>query len=192
MWHSKTTRRQKLLKKLIQCAAPRETFWNFNYFIALISSIFTVFQCEPEKGKWDRPRARKQRRKSEWVEVIYFRVVDYSHSLLWLFGPRNRVVLDCGKLDYTTLSCPINYPPVWGINPSYLPMPSLWNYSPFSDGWRVSNPALENIGEQMKRPPPSPTRSNQKGLFHIQLKLYRINYQAWIHLSYCWKVITQA
>lgn len=107
------------------------------------------------------------------------------YSLLELFGPRNRVVLDCGKLDYTTLSCPINYPPVWGINPSYLPMPSLWNYSPFSDGWRVSNPALENIGEQMKRPPPTPTQSNQKGLFHIQLKLYRINYQAWIRLSYC-------
>lgn len=88
MWHSKTTRRQKLLKKLIQCAAPRETFLNFNYFIALISSIFTVCQCEPQKGKGDRPRARKQRRKSEWVKVIYFGVVDYSLLSTRTFWPQ--------------------------------------------------------------------------------------------------------
>ena len=146
MQHSKTTWRQKLLKKRIRCAAPRETFLTFNYFIALIFAIFTVFWCEPEERKGDRARQRGGRR--EWgVGGILWRcglrsVFVRSFWSARVRSPRTRVVTDRGKQDYTILSLPINYLPVWGNKFSLSRCAIAVAYSPFKSNsgeyWRAN------------------------------------------------------
>ncbi|KAM7372814.1 hypothetical protein PAMP_007711 [Pampus punctatissimus] len=65
-------------------------------------------------------------------------------------SPRTTVVTDGEKQDYTTLSHPINYPSVWGNKFSLSQRAIAVDVFTFSDGWGVSNPTLEDIGEQSK------------------------------------------
>lgn len=174
MQHSKTTWRQKLLKKRIGCAAPRESFLTFNYFIALIFAIFTVFWCEPEERKEDRARQRRRREGGGLLWRCGLRSV-FVRSF-WsasVRSPRTRVVTDRGKQDYTILSLPINYLPVWGNKFSLSRCAIAVEYSPFL---MVGELQIQLWGILESRLLPStatPTLSNQEGFFHTQLKLYR-------------------
>lgn len=44
------------------CGARKNFFLTFNYFVALIFSIFTAFHWEPKKRRGDRTRARQRKR----------------------------------------------------------------------------------------------------------------------------------
>lgn len=132
-------------KKLIHCSVPRETFPTFNYFIALIFSIFTVFQCEPEKVKGDRAIAQERGWRRCIVQMwTWFSLCQvFLASLLKCLCPRTRGVTARGKQDYTILSCPINYPPVWENKLSPSPFGIALEDFTLADGRGVSNPTLE-------------------------------------------------
>lgn len=88
-------------------------------------------------------------------------------------SPRTRVVTDRGKQDYTILSLPINYLPVWGNKFSLSRCAIAVEYSPFL---MVGELQIQLWGILESRLLPStatPTLSNQEGFFHTQLKLYR-------------------
>lgn len=66
-------------------------------------------------------------------------------------SPRTRVLMDRGEQDYATLQRPIiTWPFREKKRLSHLPMPSLWNSSPFLMVEEL--PTLENIERQNEKP----------------------------------------
>lgn len=168
------------------CSARRNFFWLLITLSLSFSLSLQYFRVNHRKGReidWVLDSKREREKVRGWRRCIVEMWASLSQVFsvglwsAWVCSPRTRVVTDRGKQDYTTLSCPINYPPVWGnkLSLSPRPVPSLWTSSPFLLVGEFQIQLWRILESKLKTPPPTPVCPNQEGFFHIQLKLYKIN-----------------
>lgn len=163
------------------CSARRNFFWLLITLSLSFSLSLQYFSVDQRKGReigrvLDSEREREKGR--GWRKCI----VEMRASLslcqvfsaelwsAWVCSPRTRVVTDRRKQDYTTLSRPINYSPLWGNKLSLSPRAIAVDVFILSDGWRVWNPTLENIGEQTETPSTNFSKSWSGGIIPHPIK----------------------